>query len=1038
MGYDGQTITISCKNLGFNPSKNSNAVPLNSMISDSKNCILSEDGTGKRGGTIPMNATALSGTPDITGLYQFKTTTGSEILLCGTSAGNIISNPLAASPTTLKSGISANQFYDFTTYNDDVYIIPFGSNTSATTSAAGTIWTSQNLPSTANWRAVAHNGTNLFCTVAYNSDKAATSADGVTWNARTLTASRNWRSIAWGSSKFVAIASGTDKGAYSADGISWTEMTLPASRNWQSVSWSGSAFCAVAGGDAGISDPTSTLTASIIPDQSTTNVNLGTHSYKVTFTTATGESNGSSSSNVINLTDSHSRVRLASIPLGPTGTTSRKIYRTVAGDTGNYKLLTTISDNTTQLYYDNIADASLGADINELNTDKCATSADGITWTERTMTAVKAWNAIAFASSKFVALAGGFSAGAYSADGITWTAMTLPAAINWQSVAWSGLRFAAIARGTSSGAYSADGITWTAMTLSSSIDWMGIAWGGTQFVSVGLSSGYANISTDGVSWSSADLPVSASRYGITYGVDRFVVVDYNAATGATSVITTLSGDIPQKWDGSATTTTSIGNPVACTAALAGGGAGNVNAGAHSYKVTFVTASGESSGSPASNSVTTTAGDGKVNLTAIQVGPTGTTSRKLYRTEAGGSTYKLLDTIANNTATTYADNIADASLTTTIPSSNTAQTIPTDWATYFPKQMIVHGYGNSERVWCFGTPTKTKWIYITPNNDGASDIDFSQANILTLYIETGDGYGLVGGVEFQDRLIAFGKRKAYVIDDSDPNTDGWGYAEAAWEGGAATHRLIVKTKNDLICMMDDGDVYSVSAAQQYGDYKLASLSRPHNIHTWIKDNIDMSYVEKFHAIFDEKLRAVRFFMVRQGQSEIDTCISYYVDRGIWGPPEDNLSYASGFNAACSALVKVSAGNYNIYTGDYSGFIWQLNMDDKHDNNNGYEGTFRLPKLSCEQDGVGSARVNKRFDNCWLVGKSTGDYNLTSTYYVDGDSASSTINLYDASGDLNKDDCIGMYGKTISPKFSNSTANQDFFVEEIMLDYKPLSK
>lgn len=111
-------------------------------------------------------------------------------------------------------------------------------------------------------------------------------------------------------------------------------------------------------------------------------------------------------------------------------------------------------------------------------------------------------------------------------------------------------------------------------------------------------------------------------------------------------------------------------PTAPTVALAGLGAGNVDTGAHRYKVTFVTADGETEGGEASAAVTTTAGNGQVSVSAIPIGGAAVTSRKLYRTTAGGSTYKLLATIANNTATTYADNIADSSLGADAPSTNT--------------------------------------------------------------------------------------------------------------------------------------------------------------------------------------------------------------------------------------------------------------------------------------------------------------------------------------------------------------------------------
>ena len=114
-------------------------------------------------------------------------------------------------------------------------------------------------------------------------------------------------------------------------------------------------------------------------------------------------------------------------------------------------------------------------------------------------------------------------------------------------------------------------------------------------------------------------------------------------------------------------------PVAPTVALASPSiAGNVDNGAHRYLVTFVTADGETNAGAVSASVTVAdkTVNGKVELTAIPLGGSSVTSRKLYRTVASGSTYLLLATIANNTATTYTDNIADSSLGAQAPSTNT--------------------------------------------------------------------------------------------------------------------------------------------------------------------------------------------------------------------------------------------------------------------------------------------------------------------------------------------------------------------------------
>lgn len=114
-------------------------------------------------------------------------------------------------------------------------------------------------------------------------------------------------------------------------------------------------------------------------------------------------------------------------------------------------------------------------------------------------------------------------------------------------------------------------------------------------------------------------------------------------------------------------------PSAITAALASPAApGNVNDGSHRYLATFVTATGETHAGVISAAVTVSDKDvnGQVSLTAIPVGGSLVTARKIYRTAANGTDFKLLATIANNTGTTYTDNVADADLGAGAPTANT--------------------------------------------------------------------------------------------------------------------------------------------------------------------------------------------------------------------------------------------------------------------------------------------------------------------------------------------------------------------------------
>lgn len=97
---------------------------------------------------------------------------------------------------------------------------------------------------------------------------------------------------------------------------------------------------------------------------------------------------------------------------------------------------------------------------------------------------------------------------------------------------------------------------------------------------------------------------------------------------------------------------SPGIPTAPTAADSGT-SGSLT-GTYEYAVSFVTAAGETALGAISNAIVLTSH--KANLTAIPLGGTGTTARKIYRRINGG-VFGLLTTISDNTTTTYSNDNA---------------------------------------------------------------------------------------------------------------------------------------------------------------------------------------------------------------------------------------------------------------------------------------------------------------------------------------------------------------------------------------------
>lgn len=367
----------------------------------------------------------------------------------------------------------------------------------------------------------------------------------------------------------------------------------------------------------------------------------------------------------------------------------------------------------------------------------------------------------------------------------------------------------------------------------------------------------------------------------------------------------------------------------------------------------------------------------------------------------------------------------------------------DWATTKPFQMIAHGRGASRRLWALAGNS----VYYSNLGNGK---DFNGGTAGKIAIAVADAYGLVGGIEFGNRLIVWDRLQAYIIDDSSTSTAEWGYEKAQWKGGLAHWRLIVETDNDILAMAEDGQFYSVSGAQEYGDYRKASLMRDAFIDVYFRSIAAMASIDKFHAVYDRLLRAVKIFFVRAGQTEVDSALVFFVDRGTeegWAL-HDNQDSASGYSASCSFEARVSAGTYLIYTGDYSGFLWKLEQSTRSDDSSAYYGGFKTPILNLD-----NPRMRKHFRRLWLILEAVGNYDLQIKIWVDGVNQTSQSVSMGSSGtqlgsfilntstlggqtftDVSK--ALNFVGKRIQFEFYNSNAAQTFFLGQMMIDYNEL--
>jgi hypothetical protein len=124
------------------------------------------------------------------------------------------------------------------------------------------------------------------------------------------------------------------------------------------------------------------------------------------------------------------------------------------------------------------------------------------------------------------------------------------------------------------------------------------------------------------------------------------------------------------------------------AAAAGASGTNLN-GAYTWRMTYVTAQGETEGGTVSSSLTLTNDAATLTLPLSEMKHS-VTSRKIYRTAAGGSSYLLVATVSDNTTTSYVDNIADGSLGTAAPTVTSAVTGTEQFPEDFHETLLVDG------------------------------------------------------------------------------------------------------------------------------------------------------------------------------------------------------------------------------------------------------------------------------------------------------------------------------------------------------------
>lgn len=267
-----------------------------------------------------------------------------------------------------------------------------------------------------------------------------------------------------------------------------------------------------------------------------------------------------------------------------------------------------------------------------------------------------------------------------------------------------------------------------------------------------------------------------------------------------------------------------------------------------YAITYTVDSVELVTGAVSNTVTVSSN--KINVT-LPIGPTGTTQRDLYRTEAGGSTLYHVHNINDNTTTTYDDDVADGSLGSAIPAINSEA----------PKPKFITV--KDERLIGVGVSRRPNYLYYSETEIESL---FSTIGVVDVSGVGNDNTGLTGMAIDYNEIVVFSEKKIYIVDVSGETAsvrqtpsnvgclDGHSIAKLPPEGGFPGGLMFVTTEYDI--RIFNGNL-AVNLATSFDNLKTESFSAQLN-----KDEMKLKmsdqplggffYDYKYHLIIDDEI------------------------------------------------------------------------------------------------------------------------------------------------------------------------------------------
>lgn len=502
---------------------------------------------------------------------------------------------------------------------------------------------------------------------------------------------------------------------------------------------------------------------------------------------------------------------------------------------------------------------------------------------------------------------------------------------------------------------------------------------------------------------------------------------------------------PYKWNGTDWTRHGVYPPTTTmTAASAPTGAALASGSSYTYKVVFVNSQlVESDVGPATTHVVTVNSMGNIRLTSIPTAAQsyGVIHRRIYRTVAGGSAYKRLVTLENNTTTTFDDGTVDGSLGADAPTDNGVPPLYSA-CVYLRDRLWVNDPANPNLVWY---------------SNAGEPYTFGALNFKSIGDDAGDT--VVGLAVYENSVVVGCRNSIHIIYLTDPADDTtWKTVRITSDFGVASAFCFLNADGKLIfpAMQESKFVGFAAISGSTVEPQAALLTVGSMGSQLMTDRIEplmFDVQEAYRAnISGMMFKNKAYITLTHGSNNTQNNRVYQVDfsrsRIKRGQKESWFPW-TGFNAAQFTIYD---GGLYFLSSAAVGFVYEMEDNTFTDSGSAIDSYFWTKEFSGQET---EYNVTKDFRWANVLVEKLGLYYMDLGYRVDSDSSEGTTTQVSldpggsvwgvmtwgtdvwgggASQEDKKVFLGGVRGKRIQFMFSNqNTASQRFKVHGLNFTY-----